>query len=377
VKANVVIIGGGITGISIAYWLVKMGIKDIIVFEESYLGSGSTFKCATGIRASFTTEEHIVLMKYSIDLWKKLSEEHGFPYLRGGYLWLLTSEEQVKRFEKIREYQNSLGVPTRLISVEEIKRIVPSIRENGLIAALHDPLAGKACPFEALHSLAGYIKAHGGKIYTNTKVDEMIVSHGEVKGVKVSNGIVESSTVVIAAGYKSREVASTAGLDLPLHNLPRHIIITESYNRLFDPLLINVATGDYIVQTFDGGFIMGVNLTEEHDIPLTPRMECLNKAVKIWVKYFPWLTRVHVLRYWMGYYVMSPDHHPILGPVDEIKGLYLAVGFSGHGFMMAPIVGKVLAEWIITGKPSVKQAENLTLKRIEEGRLIHETAVFG
>ncbi|MHA1617226.1 MAG: NAD(P)/FAD-dependent oxidoreductase [Candidatus Njordarchaeales archaeon] len=376
-RSETVIIGGGIVGLSIAYYLATMGHKDLVLVEQNYLGSGGTFRCATGIRASFTTEEHIVLLRESINLWKELSEKLNFFYSRSGYVWLLRTEEQLKAFTEYSKIHNKYGVPTRIVQPEEIKELVPTINTNGIIGGLHDPLAGKADPFEAVLSLAKAIRSMGAKICTQTRVEKIIVENNKVKGVKTSIGEIESSNVVIAAGYGSRELARTVGINLPLKNVPRHALVTEKFREVFKPLVIDWTTSSYIVQTHAGTFLIGADVEEEPDSPATQRIDYIPRAVRIMVKLFPWLKHVNILRYWTGYYVMSPDRHPILGPLENITGLYVATGFSGHGFMMAPIVGKVLAEWIIDGKPSIPQAERLSFERIKLGKLIEEKAVFG
>jgi len=376
-RASVSIVGGGISGICIAYYLTELGIKDVIVVEKGYLGSGSTFRCATGIRASFTTEEHIVLMKNSIEMWKELSESYGFYYLRGGYLWLLSRESDVEAFKKYVEFHHSLGVPTRLLSQDEIRNLVPGIRLSNVLASIYDPLAGKACPFEALHAIARECKKRGVKIYTQTEATRILIKNNRVIGIETSRGSIEAENVVIAAGYGTKSLMKTAGINIPLENVPHHALVTERFKETFKPLIIDWSTGAYIVQTKDGNFLMGTEIEEEPNIPPTVRIDFIPRIAKIWIQYLPWLREVRVLRYWTGYYVMSPDRHPIYGPVDEIEGLYIAAGYSGHGFMMGPITGKLIAEWIVDGKPSIPQAMRLTLRRIKEGKLIHELAVIG
>ncbi len=376
-RSEVVIIGGGMTGVSIAYQLAKRGITDVILLEKRYLGSGSSFRCGTGIRASFTTEEHIVLQKHSIEMWKELSEELGFFYLRGGYLWLFRKEEQVNAFREFSKIHNKYGVPTRIIYPDEIKELAPTINTEGIIAALYDPLAGKADPFGAVLSHAQACKKMGVKIYTQTEAKKIDVRNGKVIGVDTTAGYIETNKVVIAAGYGSRDIAKTAGVDLPLENVPHHALVTEKFKEVFKPLVIDWTSSAYIVQTYAGNILMGIDIEEQPNIPLTQRIDFIPTVVKVMVKLFPWLRYVNVLRYWSGYYVMSPDRHPILGPVDEVEGLYVAAGYSGHGYMMGPIVGRLIAEWIIDGKPSLPQAERLTLRRIKEGKLIYEKAVVG
>jgi len=376
-KAEICIIGAGATGLMTAYFLSKFGEEDIIILEKDYPGSGSTFRCATGIRASFTTEEHIVLLRHAIDLWKELSDKLGFFYKRGGYLWLFTREKDVEAFKEFSKLHNKYGVPTRIVTPEEVKELVPQINVDPIIAALYDPLAGKADPFETIFALHSYCVKHGIRIMLNTKALELKVRNKEIIGVKTNKGEIECSNVVVAAGYGTRELVKTAGIDLPLENEPRHALITEFFKPVFDPLLIDWANSAYIVQTKSGAFLIGAEVHEKPGNPLSPRLDFLIKAAKTWTQFFPWLREVNILRYWQGYYVMSPDKHPIIGPIDEINGLYIAAGYSGHGFMMSPCVGEALAEWIVKGKPSYSQAERLTYQRIKEGQFIKELAVFG
>lgn len=376
-KSDLVIIGGGIVGLFSAYFATELGFDNIVLIEKNYLGSGSTFRCATGIRASFTTEEHIVLLRESIDLWKRLSSELGFFYAQSGYIWLFRKEEQLKAFKDFSKLHNKYGVPTRIVSTDEIKEMVPMINEKGIIGGLFDPIAGKASPFEAVYALTRELRKRGVKILTGVKATKILEENNRVKGVETSDGIYESEKVLIAAGYGSREIANTVGVELPLENVPHHALVTEKFKETFKPLLIDWTYSAYIVQVHAGNFLMGMDVEEEPDKPLYQRVDFIPKMAGAAIRLFPWMKNVNVLRYWSGYYVMSPDRHPIIGPIDEVEGLYVAAGFSGHGFMMAPITGEVMAEWIVDGRTRHKVAENLTLRRIKEGKLIHEKAVFG
>ncbi len=377
IKTNVLIIGGGSVGLLTAFYLHKLGENDIIVVEKSYPGSGGTYRCATGVRASFTSMEHIILMKRSIELWKELSNELGIKYSRSGYIWLLNNEKQLQDFKKYVAFQNRLGVPTRIISPSEVRDFVPSINYNEILAGVHDPLAGKADCFDTVINVLKYLRKNSIKIINNTKVEKIIVKNGRVCGVKTNRGDIEANNVVISAGYGSRDIVKSIGINLPLENLPRHALVTERFKKLFDPLLIDWSTGSYIVQTFAGNFLIGCDIPEKPDGLLSTRVDFLFKAAEVWTRYFNWLREVNILRYWTGYYVMTPDHHPILGPISEIEGLYIATGFSGHGFMMAPVTGELMANWIIYGKPSISIANNLTYERFKLGKMIRELAVFG
>ena len=377
IKTDILIIGGGINGVMTAYFLVERGVRDIAIVEKYYPGSGGTYRCATGIRASFTSIEHVELMKRSIDLWPILSSKHDIPYARHGYIWLLSRERDVEMFSRIVEFHNQHGVPTRIISPEEISDMVPTINTEGLLAGVYDPLAGKASCFKALLNILAYVRERGVRVYDSTPVYKLVSRGDRIIGAETSRGFIEADKILVAAGYGSRDLLKTAGIDLPLHNLPKHALITEAFKPLFKPLLIDWSTASYIVQVLHGGFLIGASVKEEPDTKPMNRIEYLHLAVRIWTKYFPWLPYVHILRYWTGYYVMTPDHHPVIGKVDKYENLYVATGFSGHGFMMAPAVGEAMSQIILGEKPGLRVIDNLSPERFEKGRLIKEIAIFG
>ena len=384
IKTHILIIGGGISGLAIAYNLVERGVKDLVVIEKSYIGSGSTGRCATGIRASFTSEEHVVLMKHSIELWKEYVNgelgKNGLYYDQSGYVWIASREETVETFKKLVKLHNSLGVPTKMIDLDELKEKVPPINTNGILAAMYDPTAGKSYPFDTLFAFYKSLKSRGVRIETHTMAKKLLVSNSKVLGAETNKGIIESDIVVIAAGSMSRDLLKPLGINMPIENIPRHVMITEAYKPAFGPLVVDWDTpgAPYIIQTKEGNFYIGRDIEEEPELSLySQRIDFMPLALKPLIRFFPWLENTRVLRYWIGYYVTTPDHHPIYGPIEEYDNLYVATGYSGHGYMMGPITGKVITEWILDGKPSIPQAERLTLERFKKGKLIKELAVIG
>ncbi len=384
VKTKVIIVGGGISGLFIAYSLLKKGIKDIFVLEKGYLGSGSTGRCASGIRASFTSKEHIILMRRSIELWIKYSRselgKYGLYYDQGGYVWIATRDETLRMFEELVKLHNSLGVPTRIIDVDELKQKVPSIKVKDIIGAMFDPMAGKSSPFDTIHALYNYLRNANVRVLLHTKVKRVISKGSRVIGVETDGKFIKADIVVVAAGSDSRDILKRLNVNIPITNLPRHALITEAYKHILKPLVIDWDTpgAPYIIQTKDGGFYIGREIEEEPETSLySQRIDFMAKAVKPLTRFFPWLKNVRVLRYWMGYYITTPDHHPIYGPVTNYENLFLATGFSGHGYMMGPITGEIIAEWIVYGRPLTPEAERLTLDRFRRGELIKEIAIVG
>ena len=371
------VIGAGINGVLISYFLLESGFKNIALFEKRYPGSGGTFRCATGIRPSFTSREHVEAMKRSIELWDYLSKRFNFEYRRDGYLWILNRERDVSIFEKIIDFQRSLGLQTRFISPEEIREIVPYMNTSSIIAGVYDPLAGKADNFKALLNILNNVVKNGVKLYTNTFVNKIIVENSRLKGIETSNGFFKVNTLIVASGTGSRDLLKTINIDLPIENVPKHALITEAYKYCIKPLIIDWSSSSYFVQVFHGGLLIGAEMEEKPGGRAVNKISYLYRALNIWIKYFPWLAETHVLRYWTGYYDMTPDHHPIIGPVDEVDNLYLATGFSGHGFMMAPAVAESIRDYVLYGKPKLEVMENMKLERFRKQRLIKEIIVFG
>ncbi len=375
---EVAIIGGGSTGLMTAYYLAKEGIKNIHVFEEKYLGFGSTGRCAGGIRASFASDVHIKLMKESISKWLSLKEEIiGLDFVQDGYLWLLTTEELVELHKKLSAYQNSLGVPTRMLDRDEIRNLVP-IEMNDVIAALYDPMAGKASPLKFLGSVRRRLRELGVAIHEYTPVTEVRVSGGRACSIVLDGGreIRVGGYVVVAAGVWSKDLLEKLGVKIPLKKDPHHLLVTEKYTHFIKPLVIHKETGSYIVQHETGSLLVGAEFpVPEGDETL--RYGYLKKAVTIMSRYFPQILGINLLRVWIGYYEVTPDHHPIVGGVPHIENLVTATGFSGHGYMMAPVIGEELKNIILEGKPRIPETKELRLERFEEGKLLKESAIFG
>ncbi len=382
---EVLIIGGGATGLMTAYSLFKRGVKDVVVYDSSYPAGGSTGRCASGIRVSFTSKEHIVLMREAIKLWRSYSEgvlgREGMKFHQSGYVWVSFSDEGVERFRELVKLHNSLGVRTEVLGPDALKELVPSARTEDVAGVMVDREAGKACPFETVFALISFLKRSGIEVRYHTRVTGVAVKSGRVVGAIVEGrGLVKADKVLVAAGPSSRDLLEGVGIRIPVRNMPRHALITEPYRPAFDPLVIewDVPGVPYIVQTNDGGFYIGREIEERPEEPLnSQRIDFMPKALKPLTKLFPWLRNVRVLRYWLGYYSVTPDHHPILGPVGDVDGLYLAAGFSGHGYMMSPVIGEVMAGWMLDGRPPIPEARRLTLARFEKGELIREEAIVG
>lgn len=373
---DVIIIGGGITGLSAAYYLNKLGVTNVLIIEKKYLGAGSTGRCGTGIRQQFTTKEHIVLMRESVKLWKEWSDtfQQTIHFKQGGYLWLLRTNQELEQYKDYVQMQNELGVPSRIISKHEISKIVPQINTDDLTGASWCNTDGTAYPFEVVNALRIYVESKGTLIKTFEEVKKIILSNNVVQSVITDKDSYSAKFVVNGAGTDSKKIALMAGLDLPLLNYRHQIIVSEPLDDFLNPMIVK---GDlYFTQTHRGRIIGGTDLDAESSDSLKTDIDFLEKFSTEIIKTMPILSSVNIMRQWAGSYVVTPDHHPIIGP-SQIPNFILGCGYSGHGFMLGPIVGKILASYIVNEQIPIPEVHNLTVKRFKEGKLIQEKAVIG
>jgi len=377
--AGVVIIGGGISGCSIAYNLAKKGVRDVVVIERNYLASGSTGRCGAGIRTQWGTEMNCHLAKYSVEFFETAVEELGYEgdieFKQGGYLLVATTPKEESQFRRNVELQNRMGIPSRLCTPAEAKEIVPCLDERRLTMATYCKKDGHLNPFHTTQAFAGAARRLGVTFLPCTSVTGVAVRGGRVEGVETDKGFIATRVIVNAAGGYSAEIGRMAGVDLPVVPERHHILVTEPVEPMLEPMVMSFSLNIYCQQTPHGSFIMGRGDDgEPRDGRITSTWSFLEEMARTCVGLMPPLGKLSVLRQWAGLYENSPDRQPIYGPVDEVEGLYLACGFSGHGFMFAPATGLIVSGQIL-GEESRWDVEKLSLGRFARGELVHEPSV--
>jgi len=377
--ADIVIIGGGISGCSIAYNLAKKGVKNIVVLEKNYLASGATGRCGAGIRQQWGTEMNCKISKLSCEFFEKAQEELQYKkdleFKQGGYLILSSTEKEHDQFKKNIQLQNSLGINSKLLSLDDAKQIVPSLNTDGLISATFHQKDGHLNPFHATQAYADAAKRLGVQIYTFTEVTGIETVAGKVKGVHTNNGFISTNVVVNAAGGYSKQIGDMVGVDLPVYSERHQILVTEAVEQFLGPMLMSFSLNLYCQQVPHGGVIMGRgDDNEPTDLRITSSWHFLEEMAKTMTNVLPPLKDIRVIRQWAGLYNMTPDRQPIYGSVDEVEGFYLAIGYSGHGFMFAPATGLLMAENIL-GEKNTIDIESLHLNRFKKGELIFEPSV--
>lgn len=376
-KADIVIIGGGVVGCSVAYNLAKLGAKNIVLLEKNTLASGATGRCGAGIRQQFGTKMNCILARESIKIFENLSQEleYDIELNQGGYLILAYTEKEVNQFKKNVALEQSLNVKARFITVEEAKEIVPPLNTEGILAATFCPTDGHANPFKTNFAYAEAAERLGVKIYTFTEVKKIETENHKIVAVNTDKGKVLTPIVVNAAGGYSGIIGKMVGVDIPVYSQRHQILITEPVDPLFRPMLMSFSRNFYCQQTPHGSIIMGFgDPNERKDGDIGSSWQFAQEMAQKMTAVLPLLKEVSMIRQWAGLYNMSPDAQPILGEHPQIEGFYMALGFSGHGFMLAPITSKLIAELILKERTSLP-IDKLDIGRFERGELIIEPSV--
>ena len=377
--ADIVIIGGGISGVSIGYSLLKHGAKNVVVLERAQLAAGSTGRCGAGIRQQWGVELNCVMSKFSCEFFENAKDELGasaaIEFHQGGYMMLISTEKELNQAKKNITLQNSLGIDSKLLDLSQSKEMVPILNTEGILATAFHQRDGHLNPFRTTLAFATAFEKLGGKIYKNTNVTKINVENGRIIGVETDKGNIATDTVVNAAGGYTQGLAKSVGVELPLYSERHNILVTEGIERILEPMLMSFSLNLYCQQMPNGSFIMGRTCEDQpRDLRVTADSKFPVLMAKSIVKVAPELRRLRMLRQWAGLYNMSPDHSPIYDEAPNLPGFYIAAGYSGHGFMLAPATGQSMAELILGLAPTLPW-KRLGLSRFESGELIHEPSV--
>ena len=382
--ADVVIIGGGVNGCAAAYYLAKSGVKNVAVLEASKsIGHGGSSRNGGGVRQSGRDVRELPYAMYGIqNMWPTLSEELGVDteYTQKGNLRMGKTPAHLKKLEMLANNAKSVGLDVRMIDQKEVKEICPYLSDE-VIGASWCPTDGHANP---LTTTLGYYKRAldmGVRFYTDAPVKELKKVKGRVRKVILNDGTVfEGETVILVAGYESRAIARTIGVDVPMTRLIDECFVTEMQPHMIDVMFGCADVDFYGHQTKHGSFVFGSDsawesVTEMVDpstnVPdpsrLTTNSYTLSASCRAIENYIPALKDAKIVRSWAGWLDESFDGVPFLSPVEEAPGLILACGFTGHGFGTAPAVGLMLAQ-MATGQDTVVDITPLRYDRFKPVR---------
>jgi sarcosine oxidase subunit beta len=354
--ADILIVGAGIVGCSAAYHLALSGARRVVVLERNLICSGSTGLSAGGIRLQFATPLNILLSRESLEMFKRMPEELGIdPGLRQvGYLFLASTEEEEALFARNVALQQEHGVPVQRVSVEEIQRLLPYLRLDGIRSGTYCPSDGYAAPYEVVMGYAAAARQRGVRFLEQRPVTGILTRGGRVVGVETAEGPVHAPVVINAAGPQAGLVGEMAGIDVPVKPYRRQLFTTRPLPEFAQepPLTIDYGRNWYFRGEMGGCLFSGPK-DEESTFNTNVDWEHLAESVEKALVRLPLLADAEIHRGWAGLYEITPDNNPILGPVPGLEGFWVAAGFSGHGFQQGPITGRLMADLVLTGKSRI------------------------
>jgi sarcosine oxidase subunit beta len=376
---QVIIIGGGAIGASVAYHLATKGVRDVLLLEkENALAMGSTGRSVGGIRHQFSTATNIKLSLGSVAKFKRFNDEIGaadFHWV--GYLFLLDNENDVNDFRRNVTLQQSLGVPAQLITPQQARELLPQLDVDDILAATFCPADGVGDPSAIALGYASAARRMGVQIRTDVEVTGIRVNEGRVNGVVTKDEMIECEWVIDAAGPYAAIVARMAGVELPIVPYRRQVFITEPSDLLPQSYPLTIDFGSSFYTRREGPSVL-IGMTDKHE-PVSFKThwdaEWRDQVIEKAISRVPVLENARIARGWGGLYDTTPDANPIIGSVPEAQNFLVAAGFSGHGFMHSPLTGQLIAELVCGEQPSLDVSE-LSVLRFRTGQLAAEKNVI-
>ena len=353
---DVIVVGGGCVGASIAYHLAEAGCTDVVLLESGALGSGSTSKAAGGIRMQHADPLNTLLAHRSLAEFTRFAELTGgeIDFKQVGYLFLLDRIADLELFDGARAMQRELGIPVESLSPDQARELVPQLDVDGLVGASFCGLDGYATPEAVVQGYAAAARRRGVRTRQGVEVSRVVVEHGRVVGVDCGDERIFAPVVVCAAGTGSAVIGASAGVPLPVSAQRRRIFFSTGNGGIPDgiPLTVDFSTSFYFHREGPGLVFAGREFEPE---------DLMEPAVRR----LPVLADLPITSSWYGDYEMSPDCNGMVGAADEIGGFFYATGFSGHGFMLSPAVGEHVAE-LVTGRTPTIDLRNLSARRFAD-----------
>jgi sarcosine oxidase subunit beta len=375
-KVDVAIIGGGIMGLSTAYHLSRRTKLKIAVLEREYLVSGASGRNGGGLRMQWGDAGNVALMMESIEMCRSLAQELGINlwFRQGGYLFLARSEAGEERLVRNEALHRELGAPTRLITGTEALEIVPQLDVSQVRLCAFNPEDGVVFPWPFVWGYAGQAVARGVVVRTHTAVERIEGLAGGLRLHLSTGERLDAERVLNATGAWSIELNRSLGIQLPNHPHRHEIMSSEPLKPFLDPLVVDLSTGLYFSQSTRGEIVAGITMEDQGppatEVDLRSSRRFLSHLGRALCLIMPITAQLRVLRQWAGPYDVSPDGDAIVGESPGVPRLYQVCGFTGHGFMMAPAVGKLVAELLATGKrhPMLDRWDPARFARGDTGR---------
>ncbi len=373
--ASVVVIGGGVIGASAAFHLSEAGVSDIVLIERDELASGSTSRAAGGVRAMFADDLNIKLGQRSLEAFARFGSRPGqdIDLHRNGYVFLLSSRDDVRLFEDSVALQNELGVRSRMIDPSEVAALCPGVVTDDLVAGAFSPDDGHCSPELVVFGYANAARQQGVRIERGCEVVSIDTRGEHIDAVVTTAGRIRTHAVVCAAGAWSPQIGAMVGVHLPVTPLRRQIMVTAPVERRAQlPMTIDFASTLYFHSEGPGMLVGIADPDETPGLKLEPSDDWLPLVNRAITTRIPWLLDVGIHARWAGVYEVTPDNNALIGELHDVHRFLYATGFSGHGFLQGPAVGEVLRD-LYLGTSPVIDVSPLSAERFQLGRLRRET----
>jgi sarcosine oxidase subunit beta len=374
--ADAIIVGGGVHGCAAAYYLAKAGVK-VALFEKDYLSSGSSGRSAAGLRQHFGTEVNCRLAKYNLEVFPTLEEELGgelkLEFTQWGYLWVAYSKESLVQLEKNVKLQQSLDIPSEMLSPQEMKRRWPYLNVENMIGAAFCGKDGHINPHTLTMAYGRAAEKLGARVFSYTPVEKLLASGGKIKGVVAAGEEWTAPRVLVAAGPWTRPLLIEVGVDLPVFPERHNLLVTEPIEPFQCPMTLCLDDGAYFKQVPNGTFFFGRDDQDEPRVFESGNSaKFLEGVTKSVLQRIPVLKGVRIVHQWSGPYAVTPDHQAIID-WTPVEGLWINCGWSGHGLQFGPSGGR-LAKEMFFGEKTFVDIHNFRLSRFAEGDLFPEPA---
>lgn len=375
-RYDVVIVGAGVQGLALAYELCRRGAGRVAVLDRGWPGGGASGRNGEMIRSVFASTEWTRLFQHSLRRWAGLSRELDYNVLfnSGGYLVLASTDDELLACRRNAATHARLGVRSEVLDAGAVRRLIPEVNPGLAAGGLLQPDAGFAHHDAVVWAYLRAATRLGAAVFAGVEAHSLLTSGGRVSGVRTSQGAIAADVVVNAAGASAADLNLTARLELPLVRSRLEMIVTESVRPFLGCAVASGHLLGYCHQTARGEFVGG---TERPHVDQTDSLnatyEQLRDMAAKWVRLFPVLGGVRLLRHWAGVVSQAPDLAPVLGAAPGVAGLFLTIGWV-YGFMGAPGAADLLAEQIVTGRVPPELAP-FSAQRLLDGQLISESSL--
>ncbi|MDR7522547.1 MAG: FAD-binding oxidoreductase [Armatimonadota bacterium] len=383
--ADVVVIGGGCTGTSAAFWLASRHRQRVVLLEQRTVGSGPTGRSSGIVRMHYSFEPLIRLALRSREVFERFERVVGgnADFRRTGFLLLAPAGQEAMLEANVR-LQQRLGVATRLLDRKAIERLDPRLRTDDTPVGAYEPDSGYADGYATATAFAAAARRAGAEIREHTPAVRLLVGGGRIGGIQTPAGRIDAATVLVAGGPWTRRLLAPLGVEAPIRTTRHQVVLLEAPPRVrpLDPVLVDLATGIYVRPDVGGQFMVGsVEERPEEEVfedafNEGTDFDFVERVSRRLVHRVPAFAGVAVKGGYASLYDVTPDWQPILGAVPGIEGLFVAAGFSGHGFKLSPALGECLAALMVEGRPPI-DLSMFRITRFQDGALIHSPYAHG